>query len=57
MDIAGNLWKALFNIRDSQRVQVLWVDAICIDQSNNDEKSVQIPLLSFIYSVAWEVIV
>lgn len=57
MDITENLWKALFNIRDSKRVQVLWVDAICIDQSNNDEKSIQIPLMSFIYSRAREVIV
>jgi Heterokaryon incompatibility protein (HET) len=57
MDITENLWNALFYIRDTQRNQTLWVDAISINQKNNEEKSVQVPLMSFIYSRAKEVIV
>ncbi|KAF2093351.1 HET-domain-containing protein, partial [Rhizodiscina lignyota] len=57
MLITENLWKALFHIRDRQQAQTLWVDAICIDQSNDEEKSVQVPLMSFIYSRAKEVLV
>lgn len=57
MDVGINLWNALYRIRDDERTVVLWVDAICIDQSNNEEKSVQVPLMSFIYSRALEVLV
>jgi hypothetical protein len=56
MMVGENLWNALFHIRDSRVIQTLWVDAISIDQTNNEEKSVQIPLMSFIYSRAKEVV-
>jgi len=56
MDITENLWNALFHIRDSHKTQILWVDAICINQTNNEEKSAQVPLMSFIYSRAVEVV-
>jgi hypothetical protein len=57
INVTENLWNALFHIRDAQRPQNIWVDAICIEQSNNEEKSMQIPLMSFIYSRAQEVVV
>lgn len=57
MNVTENLWNALFHIRDSRRRQTLWVDAICINQSDNEEKSAQVPLMSFIYSRAKEVII
>lgn len=58
MLITENLWKALFHIRDRQRPQTLWVDAISINQDDDDEeKSIQVPLMSFIFSRAREVIV
>jgi hypothetical protein len=28
-----------------KRIDTLWIDAICVDQTNNDEKSAQIPLM------------
>lgn len=34
---------------------VVWIDAICIDQNNEDEKRHQIPLMSEIYSRALQV--
>ena len=57
MNVTENLWNALFHIRDQHYTQTLWVDAICINQENNEEKSIQVPLMSFIYSRAQEVIV
>ncbi|OAL35033.1 hypothetical protein AYO20_05748 [Fonsecaea nubica] len=39
------------------RPTLLWVDQICIDQSNEIEKSVQVSLISTIYRAAAEVIV
>lgn len=35
----------------------LWIDAICIDQENNDEKAVQVALMGDIYSAALKVII
>ena len=35
----------------------IWIDAICIDQSNNEEKSVQVRLMGDIYSQAAAVLV
>ncbi|KAH5419052.1 hypothetical protein HBI46_109530 [Parastagonospora nodorum] len=35
----------------------LWVDAICIDQRNSEEKAMQIPLMRLIYSKAEAVVI
>jgi hypothetical protein len=37
--------------------RLVWIDAICIDQGNNDEKSFQVPLMGSIYSKASRIIV
>lgn len=34
----------------------LWADSLCINQGNKDEKDVQIPLMSVIYTSAWATI-
>ena len=57
MNVTENLWNALIHIRDPHRERVLWVDAISIDQSDNEEKSIQVSLMSFIYSRAEEVMI
>lgn len=53
-----NLYEALFALRRSQSVDLLWADGICIDQENEAEKITQIPLMGKIYSgcqtaIAW----
>jgi hypothetical protein len=62
MEIGRNLYKALLQIRDEQKkdgigiIKILWVDAICIDQKNNEEKSEQIMIMARIYSQATRVL-
>ncbi|KAF7629578.1 heterokaryon incompatibility protein-domain-containing protein [Aspergillus flavus] len=55
--VGRNLHTALLHIRDDQIVRHLWVDAICINQNNEDEKARQIPLMRDIYGHAHRVIV
>lgn len=50
--ITKNLHEALVNIRDRSKTIPIWVDQICIDQTNLSEKSSQIPLMTDIYSRA-----
>ncbi|KAF7549361.1 hypothetical protein G7Z17_g6448 [Cylindrodendrum hubeiense] len=50
--ITTNCEAALVRLRQSKDVRVLWVDAVCIDQSNDEERSLQIPLMGQIYSQA-----
>jgi hypothetical protein len=55
--IQPSLLTALRRLRLSQSERVLWADAICINQSDNAEKSHQVPLMGRIYSNAERVIV
>lgn len=55
--VTENLYLALSRLRNRQLERILWVDAICINQSNRDEKTKQIPLMREIYAQAQHVIV
>ena len=57
LPITENLYTALLHLQDGPCARVIWVDAICIDQANKKEKSVQIPLMAEIYAKARQVIV
>ena len=48
-DIGLNLYHALHAFRHAENVRELWIDAICINQEDNDEKARQIPLMRRIY--------
>ena len=37
--VTSNLYEALLHIRNPNTPTTLWVDALCIDQKNNDERS------------------
>lgn len=50
--ITRSLESALRHFRQEDRAVVLWVDQICIDQENNEEKGQQLPLMSRIYELA-----
>jgi hypothetical protein len=55
--ITQNLHGALHQLQDFELARLLWVDALCIDQSSNAEKSIQIALMAEIYANASRVIV
>jgi Heterokaryon incompatibility protein (HET) len=56
-DVTRNCHGALLRLRELGETMV-WIDAICIDQTpNNGEKCSQIPLMNYIYAAAKEVIV
>jgi hypothetical protein len=52
MDVTENLHEALLSIRLPRETRTVWVDQICIDQSNIEEKNSQVPLMTVIYSRA-----
>jgi hypothetical protein len=56
-DITKNLHSALQHLRSEDTDRVLWVDAICIDQSNELERGHQVQRMCKIYSQAEEVLV
>jgi hypothetical protein len=54
--VTANCHAALYRLREMGEIS-MWIDAICINQKDNAEKSTQIPLMKDIYSSAGEVIV
>ncbi|KAH7141005.1 heterokaryon incompatibility protein-domain-containing protein [Dactylonectria macrodidyma] len=54
--VTTNLKDALQNIRRPDRSRLIWVDAICINQDDSDEKDVQIRLMSSVYRNASRVL-
>jgi hypothetical protein len=57
-EVGPNLAQFLLNqCRGPEASEYLWIDAICIDQSNAAEMNHQVPLMSQIYSRATRVII
>ena len=52
-----NMYQALLQLQRAANSYTLWIDALCIDQTNNSEKSVQIQLMKRIYSQAAHVFI
>jgi hypothetical protein len=57
VDVRENLWSALWHLRLPNDNRILWVDALCINQSDISERNHQVGLMSTIYSKAEKVIV
>ena len=55
-DVTSNLYDALRRLRRANSIRVIWIDAICINQMDNDEKAQQVMLMKSIYSKCREVI-
>ncbi|ERF69908.1 hypothetical protein EPUS_05452 [Endocarpon pusillum Z07020] len=49
-EVTENLWVALRRLRNHAIRRVLWIDAICINQTDNNEKSQQVAMMGEIYS-------
>lgn len=50
--VPRNCWLALQDIRRQFGAITIWVDSICINQDDQEEKNVQIPLMDQIYTLA-----
>ena len=57
VSITQNLDDALRNLRLPTQARRLWIDAVCIDQQNVDERSRQVQYMRLVYSRATRVIV
>jgi hypothetical protein len=55
--ITESLYKALLQLQDHSCSRTIWIDAICINQENNEEKETQIPFMAEIYAKASSVVV
>jgi hypothetical protein len=53
--ITRNLWTALQRVRKTDSDRRIWVDAVCIDQEDEREKSSQVRHMHAVYSLAEEV--
>ncbi|GKU14438.1 unnamed protein product [Fusarium langsethiae] len=57
MSITTSLYDALHHLRQQDQDRILWVDALCIDQSNIKERSHQVNHMGDIYRKADNVII
>lgn len=56
-ELMSNAWWSLHYLRNHQVDTYVWIDAICIDQTNISERNAQVQLMSQIFSNANEVII
>ena len=52
LDITLNLHDALQQLRENKLEGFIWVDAVCIDQTNLDERAKQVRIMRYIYGHA-----
>jgi Heterokaryon incompatibility protein (HET) len=57
LPVTDNLYCALLHLRLPSSPRYLWIDAICINQKDNVEKSVQIQRMTSIYQLASQVLI
>ncbi|EOA86522.1 hypothetical protein ACJQWK_08803 [Exserohilum turcicum] len=55
--VTYNLYSALQELRYPDRERQLWIDAVCINQNDNTEKSSQVQMMRDIYAKASKVVV
>ncbi|KAL9579091.1 MAG: hypothetical protein Q9203_006846 [Teloschistes exilis] len=55
IDIHRNLYEFLCRLRKARYKRFIWIDAICINQNDHRDKSMQIPLMRYVYHEARQV--
>lgn len=56
-EVTVNLWAALRRLRRPHHERIIWVDAVCINQNDTEERSYQVALMADIYSGASHIFV
>ena len=56
-NVRENLWSALYHLRLDDEDRILWIDAICINQDDVEERNYQVSQMGRIYSNASRVVV
>lgn len=57
LPVTTNLFTALLHLRDPLLKRTLWIDAICINQEDKDERRLQVQFMAMIYTMASHVTV
>jgi hypothetical protein len=57
VDITSSLAKALYRLRSNKHSHFFWIDQICINQPNTQEKEQQIPMMGLIYTHATNTVI
>jgi hypothetical protein len=57
LNVTESLYSALRHLSYTDRERHIWADAICIDQSNGNEKNIQVAMMRDIYSMATRTVV
>ncbi|KAF1961212.1 HET-domain-containing protein [Byssothecium circinans] len=52
-----NLYSALQHLREAESPRVVWVDAICINQDDLEERNIEVKKMGQIYTLAFRVVV
>lgn len=52
VEVTVNLFDALQHMRHAERPRTIWVDAICINQADDEEKNKQVLRMRYIYAMA-----
>ena len=55
--VTRNLYEALLRIRDRHAGERIWIDAICIDQQSDEERTAQVRVMGQIFANARQVLV
>jgi hypothetical protein len=57
LEVSANLFSALLKLRDSGLLRMIWVDALCINQEDVEERGQQVQIMATMYASASQVIV
>lgn len=57
LPVTQNLHVALKSLRYTEEPRAMWIDALCIDQHNNEEKSREVVRMNVIYRLARRVVI
>lgn len=52
VQVRPNCWQALYQLRSHHNTVTVWIDSICINQSDNKEKNSQVAFMGTIYKQA-----